>query len=139
MNRHMPYIVTADQVVYVTMGACACSLLEFKGHHHGNMHPFIPVLSPSFLYHPYIPSFKSKDFSFTCYICAGTFMSMNMYITISDCLQTVLVIMLHNFLQYLPPPLPLPFPLTKYTLSLSRCQSYSSQYLPHHIICGPLL
>ena len=35
-------------------------------HHHGNMHPFIPVLSPSFLYHPYIPSFKSKDFSFTC-------------------------------------------------------------------------
>ena len=31
------------------------------------MHPFIPVLSPSFLYHPYIPSFKSKDFSFTCY------------------------------------------------------------------------
>ena len=30
------------------------------------MHPFIPVLSPSFLYHPYIPSFKSKDFSFTC-------------------------------------------------------------------------
>ena len=26
----------------------------------------IPVLSPSFLYHPYIPSFKSKDFSFTC-------------------------------------------------------------------------
>ena len=26
------------------------------------MHPFIPVLSPSFLYHP---SFKSKDFSFT--------------------------------------------------------------------------
>ena len=31
---------------------------------HGNLHPFIPVLSPSFLYHPYIPSFKSKDFSF---------------------------------------------------------------------------
>ena len=30
------------------------------------MHLFIPVLSPSFLYHPYIPSFKSKDFSFTC-------------------------------------------------------------------------
>ena len=30
------------------------------------MLPFIPVLSPSFLYHPYIPSFKSKDFSFTC-------------------------------------------------------------------------
>ena len=30
------------------------------------MHQFIPVLSPSFLYHPYIPSFKSKDFSFTC-------------------------------------------------------------------------
>ena len=28
------------------------------------MHPFIPVLSPSFLYHPYIPSFKSKDFSY---------------------------------------------------------------------------
>ena len=26
------------------------------------MHPFIPVLSPSFLYHPYIPSFKSIDF-----------------------------------------------------------------------------
>ena len=24
------------------------------------------MLSPSFLYHPYIPSFKSKDFSFTC-------------------------------------------------------------------------
>ena len=32
------------------------------------MHPFIPVLSPSFLYHPYIPSFKSKDFSFICLI-----------------------------------------------------------------------
>ena len=30
------------------------------------MHPSILVLSPSFLYHPYIPSFKSKDFSFTC-------------------------------------------------------------------------
>ena len=45
---------------------CACSLLEFKGHRHGNLHPFIPVLSPSFLYHPYIPSFKSKDFSFSC-------------------------------------------------------------------------
>ena len=28
------------------------------------MHPFTPVLSPSFLhvYHPYIPSFKSKDY-----------------------------------------------------------------------------
>ena len=25
-----------------------------------------PVLSPSFLYHPYIPSFQLKDFSFTC-------------------------------------------------------------------------
>ena len=34
-----------------------------------SIHP-IPVLSPSFLYHPYIPSFKSKDFSFTC-IMAG--------------------------------------------------------------------
>ena len=32
------------------------------------IHPSIPVLSPSFLYHPYIPSFQSKDFSFTCYI-----------------------------------------------------------------------
>ena len=31
-----------------------------------SIHPSIPVLSPSFLYHPYIPSFKSKDFSFTC-------------------------------------------------------------------------
>ena len=30
------------------------------------MHPFIPVLSPSFLCHPYIPSFKLNDFSFTC-------------------------------------------------------------------------
>ena len=30
------------------------------------MHPSILVLSPSFLYHPYVPSFKSKDFSFTC-------------------------------------------------------------------------
>ena len=30
------------------------------------IHPSIPVLSPSFLYHPYIPSFQSKDFSFTC-------------------------------------------------------------------------
>ena len=28
------------------------------------MHPFIPVLSPPFLYHPYSPSFKSN--SFTC-------------------------------------------------------------------------
>ena len=31
-----------------------------------SIRPSIPVLSPSFLYHPYIPSFKSKDFSFTC-------------------------------------------------------------------------
>ena len=31
-----------------------------------SIHPSIPVLSPSFLYHPYIPSFQSKDFSFTC-------------------------------------------------------------------------
>ena len=38
------------------------------------MHPFIPVLSPSFLYHPYIPSFKSKDFSFTCIQKNGTLM-----------------------------------------------------------------
>ena len=30
------------------------------------MHPSILVLSPSFLSHPYIPSFNSKDFSFTC-------------------------------------------------------------------------
>ena len=30
-----------------------------------SIRPSIPVLSPSFLYHPYIPSFKSKDFSFT--------------------------------------------------------------------------
>ena len=39
-----------------------------------SFHPSIPVLSPSFLYHPYIPSFKSKDFSFTCNIvnCAST-------------------------------------------------------------------
>ena len=28
-----------------------------------SIHPSIPVLSPSFLYHPYI---QSKDFSFTC-------------------------------------------------------------------------
>ena len=40
------------------------------------MHPFIPVLSPSFLYHPYIPSFKSKDFSFTC-ILSTTVLSDN--------------------------------------------------------------
>ena len=33
-----------------------------------SIRPSIPVLSPSFLYHPYIPSFKSKDFSFTCII-----------------------------------------------------------------------
>ena len=26
-------------------------------------------LSPSFLYHPYIPSFKSKDYSFACSCC----------------------------------------------------------------------
>ena len=32
-----------------------------------SIHPSVPVLSPSFLYHPYIPSFQSKDFSFTCY------------------------------------------------------------------------
>ena len=31
-----------------------------------SFHSSIPVLSPYFLYHPYIPSFKSKDFSFTC-------------------------------------------------------------------------
>ena len=31
-----------------------------------SIHPSIPVLSPSFLYHPYISSFQSKDFSFTC-------------------------------------------------------------------------
>ena len=31
-----------------------------------SIHPSIPVVSPSFLYHPYIPSFQSKDFSFTC-------------------------------------------------------------------------
>ena len=31
-----------------------------------SIQPSIPVLSPSFLYHPYIPSFQSKDFSFTC-------------------------------------------------------------------------
>ena len=31
-----------------------------------SIHPSIPVLSPSFLYHPYIPSLESKDFSFTC-------------------------------------------------------------------------
>ena len=31
-----------------------------------SIHPSIPVLSPSFLCHPYIPPFKSKDFSFTC-------------------------------------------------------------------------
>ena len=33
-----------------------------------SIHPSIPVLSPSFLYHPYIPSLQSKDFSFTCTI-----------------------------------------------------------------------
>ena len=31
-----------------------------------SIHPSIPVLSLSFLYHPYIPSFQSKYFSFTC-------------------------------------------------------------------------
>ena len=31
-----------------------------------SFHPSIPALSPSFLYHSYIPSIKSKDFSFTC-------------------------------------------------------------------------
>ena len=36
-----------------------------------SFHPSIPVLSPSFLYHPYIPTFKSKDFSFTCIV--GTY------------------------------------------------------------------
>ena len=30
------------------------------------MHAFIPLLSPSFLYHPYIFPLKPKDFSFTC-------------------------------------------------------------------------
>ena len=64
---------------------CTLGCLEFKGHHHGNMHPFIPVLSPSFLYHPYIPSFKSKDFSFTksilhsrmCVLLVGWFSNCN--------------------------------------------------------------
>ena len=47
------------------------------------MHPFIPVLSPSFLYHPYIPSFKSKDFSFTCllsFLAAHCILSSEEYI-----------------------------------------------------------
>ena len=47
------------------------------------MHPFIPVLSPSFLYHPYIPSFKSKDFSFTCllsFFCCTLHISFEEYI-----------------------------------------------------------
>ena len=47
------------------------------------MHPFIPVLSPSFLYHPYIPSFKSKDFSFTCllsFFCCTLHISSEEYI-----------------------------------------------------------
>ena len=33
-----------------------------------SIHPSIPVLSPSFLYHPYIPFFQSKDFIYL-YIC----------------------------------------------------------------------
>ena len=47
------------------------------------MHPFIPVLSPSFLYHRYIPSFKSKDFSFTCllsFFCCTLHISSEEYI-----------------------------------------------------------
>ena len=65
-NRHKFYSVTANQIVSMTINrACASG---FLGYHHGNIHPSIPVLSPSFLYHPYIPSFESKDFSFTIII-----------------------------------------------------------------------
>ena len=50
-----------------------------------SIHPSIPVLSPSFLYHPYIPSFQSKDFSFTCNIIANHYLknSYNLAIAIS--------------------------------------------------------
>ena len=53
------------------------------------MHPFIPVLSPSFLYHPYIPSFKSKDFSFTCT------MYMYMYNTM-NCIMPIIMVFLQE-------------------------------------------
>ena len=64
----MPYIVTADQVVYVTIYYGMCLLIVRVQRSSPRQHAsFHPVLSPSFLYHPYIPSFKSKDFSFTKY------------------------------------------------------------------------
>ena len=54
------------------------------------MHPFIPVLSPSFLYHPYIPSFKSKDFSFTCLL--SSFFCCTLHITLRICLGLFIVV-----------------------------------------------
>ena len=61
------------------------------------MHQFIPVLSPSFLYHPYIPSFKLKDFSFTCLlsffaalcICSEEYNSLRLLFTHLLCLCRV--------------------------------------------------
>ena len=44
-----------------------------------SIHPSIPVLSPSFLYHPYIPSLESKDFSFTCILSTTVLSDIHTY------------------------------------------------------------
>ena len=57
INKHKSYIVTADQIVSMTINrACASWLVGFLGYHHDKIHPSLSCLLP--LYHPYIPSFK---------------------------------------------------------------------------------
>ena len=54
----------------------------------------IPVLSPS---HPYIPSFKSKDFSFTCLL---SFFCCTLHITLRNILPGAIYCCLHTCCVY---------------------------------------
>ena len=59
INSHMPYIVTADQVVYMTIYYGMCLLIvrvqRSSPWQHASIHPGLVSL---ILYYPYIPSFK---------------------------------------------------------------------------------
>ena len=64
INRHKPYFFVIE-TIWSAVDLCLLisRILRLSPWQHPSIHPSIPVLSPS---HPYIPSFKSKDFSFTC-------------------------------------------------------------------------
>ena len=58
------------------------------GYHHGNIHPSIPVLSLSFLYHPYIPIKRFFIYLSPSFILDAHYI-INFYVTLGNLLLPI--------------------------------------------------